>query len=70
MSQNQHFVQTLVTIGSAALVAIVAVIVAGCVATSKNSRWWAVLGGLAVCGGTVIVAYRIFMFAHYGTWSY
>ncbi len=70
MTQNQQFVQTLVTIGAAALVAMVAVIVAGRVATSKGSPWWAVLGGLAVCGGTVLVAYQIFIFVHTGSWSY
>lgn len=64
-TQTQQMTLQIVTLGSASLVAIVAVIVAGRVATSKGS-WWAVLGGLAICGGTVAVAYQMFISARYG----
>lgn len=69
MSPEQQMVQQLVTLGTASLVAIVAVIVAGRVATSKGS-WWAVLGGLTVCVITIVVAYNMFVSVHFGSWSF
>lgn len=68
MSPSQQMTLQIVTLGTAALVAIVAVIVAGQVARSKGGPWWAVLGGLLICGGTVSVAYQMFMSARYSGW--
>lgn len=68
MDANQQMVMQIVTLGTASLVAMVAVIVAGRIATSKGS-WWAVLGGLAVCAGGLIAGFQMFLAARYGGWS-
>lgn len=70
MDPNQQVILQVVTLSVAGLVAMVAVIVAGLVARSRGS-WWAVLGGLLVCGITVGVAYQMFVSSQgFGGWSY